>query len=141
MNRLGRQNDEVNPATVVQQAPTAGRGSPVWALVEADLARMMLDGDMDVVRSQAAAEIVLREMGDRNAFGIAKYKMALRAFNGRRALVDLYQGLLDASVYNRQAIAECCHETPDDKARLAVLEIVYRDTLRSTLRVREEMER
>lgn len=51
-------------------------------------------------------ELVIKDMLDRNADGIRKYSTPLQAFNGRHALTDLYQELLDAVVYTRQHIEE-----------------------------------
>jgi hypothetical protein len=56
--------------------------------------------------SPAIADLVIADMLDRKAAGIAKYGVALQANNGRNALVDLYQELLDAVVYTRQEIEE-----------------------------------
>jgi hypothetical protein len=45
-------------------------------------------------------------MQARDHAGRQKYGMPLQAHNGRDPLVDLYQELLDAVVYLRQAIEE-----------------------------------
>ena len=50
--------------------------------------------------------LVIRDMLDRNAAGVAKYGTALQAGNGRDALMDAYQEALDLCVYLRQAIEE-----------------------------------
>ena len=50
--------------------------------------------------------LVTRDMLDRDEFGRKKYGTRLQSFNGRNALVDLYQELLDATVYVRQVIEE-----------------------------------
>lgn len=54
-------------------------------------------------------ELVVQDMQARDQFGRAKYGTPLQAHNGRDALVDLYQELLDAVVYTRQLIAERDH--------------------------------
>lgn len=66
--------------TAPQPAPT-GQGTPILALVLADL----------------------RAKADR---GELKYGTKLRAFNGRRALVDAYQEQLDLLMYLRQQLEE-----------------------------------
>lgn len=71
----------IGAATDQQQAPAPNANPAVWALV------------MD-------------DMKARDAFGLAKYKTRLQPFNGRDALTDLYQELLDAVVYTRQLIFE-----------------------------------
>lgn len=50
--------------------------------------------------------LVLADMQARDAEGRRKYGVPLQPHNGRDALVDLYQELLDACVYARQAIYE-----------------------------------
>lgn len=50
--------------------------------------------------------LVIQDMGERDAFGAAKYGTRLQPFNGRDALVDAYQEALDLVVYLRTAIYE-----------------------------------
>lgn len=50
--------------------------------------------------------LVMDDMTDRRAVGIERYHTPLQVNNGRDALIDLYQELLDAVVYTRQLIAE-----------------------------------
>jgi hypothetical protein len=47
-------------------------------------------------------DLVIKDMEDRKAFGLRKYGALLQANNGRDALQDLYDELLDAIVYVRQ---------------------------------------
>ena len=49
-------------------------------------------------------ELVIEDMRHRDNEGRRKYGTPLQASNGRDALVDLYQELLDAAVYIRQEI-------------------------------------
>ena len=50
-------------------------------------------------------------MEERKRIGIKKFGTPLQAHNGRDALVDAYQEILDTAVYLRQRIEEgCCHE-------------------------------
>ena len=51
-------------------------------------------------------EMVVEDMRARDRFGRAKYKTPLEAFNGRNALVDAYQEVLDLAVYLKQQIVE-----------------------------------
>ena len=51
-------------------------------------------------------DLVVADLGDRKQVGLERYGTLLQAHNGRDALVDLYQELLDACCYARQAIAE-----------------------------------
>ena len=62
----------------------------------------------DPVRNEKPAcwDLVVKDMKDRDAWGRSKYGTPLQPFNGRDAIVDLYQELLDAVVYCRQLIEE-----------------------------------
>jgi hypothetical protein len=61
--------------------------------------------------SQSIWELVIQDMRERNALGKERYGTELQPFNGRKALVDAYQELLDLCVYLRQEIYEREHET------------------------------
>ena len=50
--------------------------------------------------------LVIGDMQDRDRLGKAKYGIGLRPHNGRNALIDAYQEVLDLSVYLRQEIEE-----------------------------------
>lgn len=50
--------------------------------------------------------LVMKDMEDRRQMGCKKYGTPLQPFNGRDALVDVYQELLDACVYIRQEIEQ-----------------------------------
>lgn len=50
--------------------------------------------------------LVIEDMKDRDRLGKAKYGIGLRPHNGRNALIDAYQEVLDLSVYLRQEIEE-----------------------------------
>jgi hypothetical protein len=54
----------------------------------------------------ACWDLVMKDMRDRDAWGRAKYGTPLQPFNGRDALTDTYQELLDACVYMRQQLFE-----------------------------------
>jgi len=54
----------------------------------------------------AAWGLVMDDMNERNAFGVAKYGTPLQGFNGRDALKDAYEEALDLCVYLRTAIYE-----------------------------------
>lgn len=54
----------------------------------------------------AVWDLVITDMRQRDEFGRAHYGTPLQPHNGRDALVDAYQDLLDAAVYLRQAIYE-----------------------------------
>jgi hypothetical protein len=54
----------------------------------------------------AVWNLVLHDMVKRDAKGTEQYGTPLQPHNGRDALQDLYEELLDACVYARQAIFE-----------------------------------
>lgn len=64
-----------------QPAPTVNDGPAVWDLVIAD-------------------------MKARDEIGQERYGVRLQPHNGRDVIIDLYQELLDATVYMRQLIYE-----------------------------------
>jgi hypothetical protein len=51
-------------------------------------------------------DLVITDMRARDNFGKEKYNTRLQPFNGRDALVDAYQEVLDFAVYLRQLIFE-----------------------------------
>lgn len=51
-------------------------------------------------------DLVIADIEERKRVGIARYGTPLQTFNGRDAMVDLYQELLDACMYVRQIIEE-----------------------------------
>jgi hypothetical protein len=56
--------------------------------------------------SPSMHDLVIEDMNARKAFGLMKYGTLLQAGNGRNALMDAYQEVLDLAVYLRQAIEE-----------------------------------
>jgi hypothetical protein len=51
-------------------------------------------------------ELVIRDVQERMRVGMERYGTLLRPFNGRDALRDLYEELLDGAMYARQALEE-----------------------------------
>jgi len=51
-------------------------------------------------------DLVIADMHTRKEIGVERYGTALQIHNGRDALRDLYEELLDGAMYVRQAIAE-----------------------------------
>lgn len=50
--------------------------------------------------------LVIQDMEERRRHGIEKYGAPVQPYNGRDALIDAYQEVLDLTVYLRQAIEE-----------------------------------
>lgn len=80
--------------------------------------------------------LVIKDMQERDRFGREKYKTPLQPLNGRDALVDAYEEVLDLSVYLKQVqeehhflgndlreIRRIAHEK-GDKDAVAALDIV-----------------
>jgi hypothetical protein len=84
-----------------EPAPTNGTGPELWPIV---IARH----DNRPAFARAARE--------RHAFGVGKYGVALRAWNGRKACVDALQEALDLVVYLEQIL----QETPDREVAMRV---------------------
>ena len=51
-------------------------------------------------------DLVIKDMQDRDHFGLDKYKTHLQPYNGRSSLLDAYQEALDLVVYLRKEIFE-----------------------------------
>lgn len=58
------------------------------------------------VDGPAIVELVKKDLTDRLEFGIMKYGEPVRAGDGRRGLIDLYEELLDAAIYCRKLLEE-----------------------------------
>lgn len=55
---------------------------------------------------ETITDLVIADLRDRAEKGLAKYDRPLTTFNGRRALQDLYEELLDAVQYAKQELEE-----------------------------------
>ena len=51
-------------------------------------------------------DLVVEDLEARKRLGIAKYGVPLQAFNGRSALIDAYEEVLDLACYLRQLLEE-----------------------------------
>jgi hypothetical protein len=54
----------------------------------------------------AAWDLVLKDIADRDQFGVSKYGQRLTPGDGRDSLIDAYQEALDLLVYLRKALYE-----------------------------------
>lgn len=57
--------------------------------------------DSPDIQSMVIADIV-----ERRRLGISRYGVALQPHNGRNALLDLYEELIDAAMYCKQRLVE-----------------------------------
>lgn len=88
-----------------EPAPQPSDQPASWDLVIADLANVpgLCRSLRDLERERA---LVLADMRERDAAGLAKYGTRLQPHNGRDQLVDAYQESLDLVVYLRTSLAE-----------------------------------
>jgi len=84
-----------SPPKDTQPAPKKNDRRPVWDMVLQDV-EAILD-----------SRIVTNDMRARDELGEKRYGTRLQAFNGRIALKDAYEEILDFCAYMRQYIAEC----------------------------------
>lgn len=57
-------------------------------------------------QSEPIVDMVVRDLNARKEFGVAKYGTPLQAFNGRNALQDAYEEVLDLACYLKQKLEE-----------------------------------
>lgn len=88
-------------AAISQNLPT-GNGQVVLDAVLQRLANMASVSSIPFVPSQCLRD----DLTARSDMGAKKYGTVLRTNNGRKAIVDLYQELLDAAMYAMQARLE-----------------------------------
>lgn len=66
----------------------------------------MTDQPLPTPGGQSVTRAVMADLAAREARGVATYGRSLETFNGRDAVRDLYEELLDASQYCRQWLME-----------------------------------
>lgn len=87
----------MSAAATPQPEPVPNGGSSMHTLACADLERL---------HPSQTERLVIEDLLERKAFGEAKYGTILQAFNGRDALMDAYQEVLDLVVYLKQHAEE-----------------------------------
>jgi len=86
-----------------QPDPIQNEKPAVWELVIQDVTELYpYNPDAPPHSFGEVTKLLVDDMKDRDAWGRSKYKTPLQPFNGRDALIDLYQELLDAVVYAAQ---------------------------------------
>ncbi len=58
------------------------------------------------MRKRQVLKEVIKDLKGREKLGVKKYGVKLHTFNGRDALQDLYEELLDAAQYIKQVMME-----------------------------------
>lgn len=113
---------------IEQPAPVVNDHPSIQSLVRRDLAvRTHLGAHRHGVRTRVA---------EREQVGIARYGTALQAGNGRDALRDLEEEILDGANYAKQAIVEAEATRPDD-VDLPRLRSMYEDLLHMACALRQ----
>jgi hypothetical protein len=124
-------SDTRDPATD-QAAPVPNEHPSMHDLVVRDLSSRDLRWDLSIGRARRIRDEVCDDLAARKAFGLAKYGTPLQPFNGRDMLRDLYDELLDASVYARGRMCEVL----EDGLEWPVLAEVYETIVLDLVRVR-----
>ncbi len=110
---------------VEQPMPTPNDGPSIQSLVRDDITSLP-------AYPEPLRALVLDDITAREQVGVARYGVALQAHNGRDYLRDLYEEILDGTLYARQGIAE----TTEPGDALEQLQSVYGALLHELGRVR-----
>jgi hypothetical protein len=105
-------------------------------LVIKDILSRDLRWDLSVGSARHIRDRVADDLEGRKQFGLAKYGTTLQAHNGRDALLDLYDELLDAVCYARQRLIE----TSPDSLEYLILFETYDDIVSHLPRVRRMLD-
>jgi hypothetical protein len=87
----------------------------------------------------AGHKLLAKAIELRKIAGVEKYKTVLQPNNGRNPRMDLYQELLDAIVYARQALYEAAHSTSEGNADCANMRKIYLATIQLAEHVRKSL--
>ncbi len=109
-----------SPAIKYEPAPI-GDGEEVWSLIVDDFRDPWLEIEWG---SNEIRHQLLLDIEQRKDVGAEKYGTLLKTNNGRDALIDLYQEMLDVVQYGRQHLAEATLDDycDDDEIYVSVLE-------------------
>ena len=83
-----------------------GWGPPVEVSSSPEIGQPVQPEPVTNPESQNVVPEVMKDMTERMIMGIKSYGVPLQTFNGRSPLQDLYEELLDAACYIKQAIME-----------------------------------
>lgn len=110
-------------------------GDPVSTNTDRNGAPMPVPNDGPSMHDLACGDLQRRK-----ALGLARYGAPLQAFNGRDALNDLYEELMDALVYLRQAIEErnALQAGGDDLAEEVARQVIDAKRRRLLLHLKQE---
>lgn len=120
-----------------QPNPIQNAKPAVWELVQQDLIKLTTEHFARDKNNDLVSEVILRDMKDRDEWGRSKYKTPLQPFNGRDALVDFYQEVLDSAVYLRQFLFELNNDTSQYLDEYSTLLSIYNNILWSIYSIRK----
>lgn len=90
-----------------QPTPQATDRKPVWLMVIGYVEKNYIDeDDPGAARPGNTVSTVIVDMRERHEIGIKRYGVPLTSGNGRNAMIDAYQELLDFVVYCRTWLDE-----------------------------------
>lgn len=125
----------MNDASTVPQAETKfGQPAPIpndkpalWPMVIEDFENYCTK---ELIRKTPHLSSVIADMNSRDQFGRKKYGVPLQMHNGRNAINDAYEELLDGAVYLKQAIQEWTNGN-GIRAELSYLKKAYEHTFQA----------
>lgn len=103
-----------------QPKPVPNDGSSMHDLVIKDILSRDLRWDLSVGTARHIRDRVADDLLRRKGRGFQVYGTTLQTFNGRNALLDMYEECLDAAVYGRQRLLEI---SPDSLEYLALFDV------------------
>ena len=117
-----------------QPPPVVNENPAVWDLVLNDLAHSTCEHP----GQKMSMDLLIEDIKKRDQVGLQRYGTRLQAFNGRNALQDAYEEMLDAVVYLRQTLQEMVQTqaliiTPKGEARRKTIETLYGQTLQMSM--------
>lgn len=118
---MSSRGDKLEGVDVRQGLPTKNDRPAIQDLVIADLRKMSIQID-ECDGRVLQADNVIADIEARKAVGLQRYGTLLQAFNGRDALMDAYQEVLDLCQYLRQCMEEgrWVNVTYDQALRMAL---------------------
>lgn len=77
-----------------------------WSMYEIGTPKPWGEPPPKVNQNPSIHDLVIQDMVSRKAMGLEKYGTILQANNGRNALKDAYEEVLDLAMYLKQALEE-----------------------------------
>ena len=110
-----------------QPAPIPNDKPALWPMVIEDFENYCTK---EVIRKTPHLSSVIADMNSRDQFGRKKYGVPLQMHNGRNAINDAYEELLDGAVYLKQAIQEGTNSNKN-RSEIVYLKKAYEHTFQA----------